>query len=102
MEKKKYFRITFCCSEDEKRAIDKTADDCGLSTSMYCKKVVLNGKPKYRLTPEHIKLLQDVRSVKSDLQRIANYFKYSNHQLVIDEAKKIINTLKFILYDCKG
>lgn len=102
MKNKKYFRITFCCSEDEQRAIRQTAEDCGLSMSKYCKKVVLNYKPKYRLTPEDIQLLQDVRSVKSDLQRIANYFKYSNHQLEIDEVRKIINILKTILYDCKS
>ncbi len=47
MKKRKYFRITFSCSEDELRAIRQTAADCGMSMSMYCKKVVLGFKPKY-------------------------------------------------------
>lgn len=50
MKKRKYFRITFSCSEDELRAIRQTAADCGMSMSMYCKKVVLGFKPKYRLS----------------------------------------------------
>ena len=43
-----------------------------MSMSMYCKKVVLGFKPKYRLSAEDIGLMQEVRKVKSDLQRIAN------------------------------
>lgn len=100
MKKEKYFRITFCCSEDEKRAIDKTAKECGMSTSKYCKRVILGYKPKYRLTPENLKLLQDVRKATADLTHITSYFKYGNHQLLMDEVKKIVNNLKGILYDC--
>lgn len=100
MKKKKYFRITFCCSEDEKRAIDKTAKDCGMSTSKFCKRVILGYKPKYRLTPEDLKLLQDVRKATADLTHIKNYFKCSNHQLLIEEVTKIVDNLKVVLYDC--
>ena len=50
MKKRKYFRITFSCSEDELGAIRQTAKDCNLSMSMYCKKVVLGFRPKYRLS----------------------------------------------------
>ena len=35
MKKRKYFRITFSCSEDELGAIRQTAKDCNLSMSMY-------------------------------------------------------------------
>lgn len=100
MKKEKYFRITFSCSEDELRAIRQTAADCGMSMSMYCKKVVLGFRPKYRLSEEDISLMQEVRKVKSDLQRIANYFKYGNHQLLMEELAKVINKLKTSLYDC--
>ena len=75
MKKRKYFRITFSCSEDELRAIRQTAADCGMSMSMYCKKVVLGFKPKYRLSEEDISMMQEVRKVKADLQRIANYLR---------------------------
>ena len=44
--------------------------------------------------------MQEVRKVKSDLQRIANYFKYGNHQLLMEELAKVINKLKTSLYDC--
>ena len=94
MKKRKYFRITFSCSEDELRAIRQTAADCGMSMSMYCKKVVLGFKPKYRLSEEDISMMQEVRKVKADLQRIANYFKYGNHQLLMEELAKVISKLK--------
>ena len=100
MKKRKYFRITFSCSEDELRAIRQTAADCGMSMSMYCKKVVLGFKPKYRLSEEDISMMQEVRKVKADLQRIANYFKYGNHQMLMEELAKVINKLKTSLYDC--
>ena len=100
MKKRKYFRITSSCSEDELGAIRQTAKDCNLSMSMYCKKVVLGFRPKYRLTEADISLMQEVRKVKSDLQRIANYFKYGNHQLLMEELAKVINKLKTSLYDC--
>lgn len=103
MSKKiKYFRITFCCSEDEQRAIERTAEACGLSTSKYCKLVILGHQPKQRLTFEDIALLQDVRKIKSDMERIANFFKNSNYQLLMEELRKVINRLKQLLYDCKG
>lgn len=102
MKKSKYFRITFSCSEDELEAIRQTARDCGLSMSMYCRKVVLGFRPKYRLTKEDIRLMQEVRKVKADLQRIANYFKYGNHQLLMEELAKVINKLKKSLYDCNS
>lgn len=102
MKQNKYFRITFCCSEAEQQAIQKTAKDCGISCSNYCKQVVMGHHPKYRLTPEDVALLQDVRKVKADLQRIANFFKYSNHQLAIIELRKVIDKLKNTLYDCNS
>lgn len=101
-KKIKYFRITFCCSEDEQRAIERTAEACGLSTSKYCKLVILGHQPKQRLTFEDIALLQDVRKIKSDMERIANFFKNSNYQLLMEELRKVINRLKQLLYDCKG
>lgn len=100
--KEKYFRITFCCSEDEQRAIERTAEACGLSTSKYCKLVILGHQPKERLTPDDITLLQDVRKIKADMERIANYFKHSNYQLLMEELRKVIDRLKSLLYDCKG
>lgn len=102
MKKKKYFSITFCCSEDEQQAIKQTAKDCGLSVSNYCNRVILGYKPKYRLTADDVELMQDVRKVTSDLQRMANFFNQSNHQMVVEELKKIINKLKPIVYDRKG
>lgn len=102
MTKKKYFSVTFCCSEDEQQAIRQTAKDCGLSVSNYCNRVILGYKPKSRLTADDVELMQDVRKVKGDLQRMANFFNQSNHQLVVKELKKIINKLKPVLYDCEG
>ena len=100
MKKRKYFRITFSCSEDELEAIRQTAKDCNLSMSMYCKKVVLGFKPKYRLSEKDISMMQEVRKVKADLQKIANYFKYGNHQMLMEELAKVISKLKTALYDC--
>lgn len=100
MRKSKYFRITFCCSEEEQKKIVETARSCGLPTSGYCKRVILGYRPKERLKPEEVELLQDVRKVKADLQRMANFFRASNYQMVVEELLKIINKLKVVLYDC--
>ncbi|MGN1254230.1 MAG: mobilization protein MbpA [Prevotella sp.] len=102
MKKNKYFSITFCCSEDEQRAIKNAADSCGMSVSRYCKQVILSHRPKQRLTPEDINLLQSVRKIASDLQRIANYFKNGVHYQAVAELPGIIKKLKFILYDCNS
>lgn len=102
MKKNKYFSITFCCSEDEQLAIKNAAESCGMSVSKYCKQVILNHRPKQRLTEEDILLLQAVRKIAADLQRIANFFRNGEYYKVVAELPNIIKKLKSILYDCNS
>ena len=85
MKKRKYFRITFSCSEDELGAIRQTAKDCNLSMSMYCKKVVLGFRPKYRLTEEDntYDLLDDQKhAVYDTLRFIIQTLRTPNHESI--------------------
>lgn len=104
MTKKKnnsdYPRITFCCSKDEQLAIRNVAADCGMSVSSYCKNVVLGHKPKYRLTPEQVRLMQDNRKLIADMQRLSNFFKNGEYYKAVAEIPVIVEQLKSNLYDC--
>lgn len=102
MKKKRYYSITFCCSLDEEAAIKKVAADCGLSVSSYCKNVILGHRPKYRLSPSDVSLLQDVRKLTYNLQRISNFFKNGKYYNAVAEVPDIVKKLKSLLYDCNS
>ncbi|MBQ6062340.1 MAG: hypothetical protein IJK87_01755 [Prevotella sp.] len=95
-------KINFRCTEEESVVIRRTARECGLSVSDYCRRVVLNFRPKKRLTDEELEMLREVRKETHDLQRIANYFKGKKYEAVIREVQLVVARLKVILYGVNG
>jgi hypothetical protein len=70
--------------------------------SAFCRRVVLNYRPKKRLTKEELELLREVRKIASDLQRIANFFSHKQYDSVIREVRLVVNKLNSILYGSNG
>lgn len=95
-------KINFRCTEDECFVIRNTARECGTTMSDFCRRVVLNYRPKKRLTEEELELLREVRRITSDLQRIANFFRKKEYEAVIREVRLVVNKLNGILYGSNG
>lgn len=95
-------KINFRCTEGEYFAIRDTARECGIKMSAYCRRVVLNYRPKKRLTKEELELLREVRKITSDLQRIANFFSHKQYDTVMREVRLVVNKLNGILYGSNG
>ena len=70
--------------------------------SDFCRRVVLNYRPKKRLNEEELELLRKVRRITSDLQRIANFFRKKEYEAVIREVRLVVNKLNGILYGSNG
>lgn len=95
-------KINFRCTEDECFVIRNIARECGTTMSDFCRRVVLNYRPKKRLTKEELELLREVRGITSDLQRIANFFRKKEYEAVIREVRLVVNKLNGILYGSNG
>lgn len=95
-------KINFRCTEDECFVIRNTARECGTTMSDFCRRVVLNYRPKKRLTEEELELLREVRRITSDLQHIANFFRKKEYETVIREVRLVVNKLNGILYGSNG
>jgi len=92
--------INIRISSIQKNAIVHCANACGLTLSDYCRQVLLNNKPRKKFTEDELLLLSEVRKIAADLQHLNNFFHSKNWDNVKNENTKIINKLKYLLYDC--
>ena len=71
--------MDFRCEELEADLIRKNASECGLSTSNYCRQVILGYRPRKRLTDEELETLTDVRKLCADMVHINNFFRQGKY-----------------------
>ena len=95
---KKSDKINFRCGDLEADLIRKKAAECGLSTSDYCRQVILGYHPRKRLTDEELETLTDVRKLCADMVHITNLFRQGKYKTMMVELADLIQRLKGIVY----
>ena len=91
-------KINFRCGDLEADLIRKKAAECGLSTSDYCRQVILGYRPKKRLTDDEMQKLTDVRKLCADMVHITNLFRQGKYKSMMVELADLIQRLKGIVY----
>ena len=95
---RKTTKLNFRCGELEADLIRKNASECGLSTSNYCRQVILGYRPRKRLTDEELETLTDVRKLCADMVHINNFFRQGKYKTMMVELADLIQRLKGIVY----
>ena len=91
-------KINFRCGDLEADLIRKKATECGLSTSDYCRQVILGHHPRKRLTDEEMQTLTDVRKLCADMVHITNLFRQGKYKTMMVELADLAQRLKGIVY----
>jgi hypothetical protein len=91
-------KINFRCGDLEADLIRKKAAECGLSTSDYCRQVILGYRPKKRLTDDEMQKLTDVRKLCADMVHITNLFRQGKYMSMMVELADLTQRLKGIVY----
>lgn len=99
---RKNSKMDFRCEELEADLIRKNASECGLSTSNYCRQVILGYRPRKRLTDEELETLTDVRKLCADMVHITSLFKQGKYKTMMVEVAALAQKLKSIVYGVKG
>ena len=95
-------KINFRCGEMEAAAIRRNAETCGLSTSDYCRQVILGYRPRKKFSEVEFQMLSDVRKLCMDMTHITNFFRQKKYDRMMKELKQMVSKLKSILYDSKS
>lgn len=93
--------VLFRLTELEEAQLKRTAAQCGMSVSDYCRAAIFGTTPKQRLTPEQQKLLEEVREIRWNMSRITNHWRSRDWPDVRLELDRIIEKLKPLNYDSK-
>ena len=99
---KKTSKMDFRCDDLEADLIRKNASECGLSTSNYCRQVILGYRPRKRLTDEELETLTEVRKLCADMVHITNLFRQGKYKAMMVELAALAQKLKSIVYGVKG
>ena len=94
---KKSEKLDFRCGELEADLIRKNASEYGLSTSNYCRQVILGYRPRKRLTDEELETLTDVRKLCADMVH-----RQGKYKTMMAEVADLSRRLKEIVYGVKG
>lgn len=89
--------VLFRLTELEEAQLKRTAAQCGMSVSDYCRAAIFGTTPKQRLTPEQQKLLEEVREIRWNMSRITNHWRSRDWPSVRLELDRIIEKLKPLL-----
>ncbi len=79
-------------TEEEFKEIEKNAAACGISTSEYCRRLILGHKPRQRMTKEEMDAINTLGDARADLIRINNVLKKKSE----DFKLQLFGSISFI------
>lgn len=83
--------VLFRLTELEEAQLKRTAAQCGMSVSDYCRAAI------FGTTPKQQKLLEEVREIRWNMSRITNHWRSRDWPDVRLELDRIIEKLKPLL-----
>lgn len=89
--------IRFRLTSLEEAQLKRTAEQCGLSVSDFCRAAIFGAAPKERLTEEQQELLKEVRHIRLDLDRITRHWRSGAWEEVRTGLNQIVTRLKPLL-----
>lgn len=81
----------------EKKVIQRSAEDAGMNPSEFMRKAALNKEIKFRLNPDEVEALKELRQFQRNFQRISNYLNPGQDEEVKSEVRELIKESKAIL-----
>ena len=81
----------------EKKAIELSADEAGLSLSDFVRKCAMNKKVRLRFTPEEMETYAMLHKYHDNFRRISNLIKNNPH--VTEELTKEVKEVQALIYD---
>ncbi len=64
-------QTTVCLSEKEMKELDNKAKRTGLSKSAYIRQLIMDIRPKERLSPDLLEILKELRQISINMSRLA-------------------------------
>lgn len=85
-------RLTIRFTNEEKAEIIEKANACGLKPNEYCRRLILDHKPRLRMTQEEIDAINTLGDARADLIRINNVLKKKSE----DFKLQLFGSISFI------